>query len=313
MDEKKQAVGIFTLPVGMYCDVECLNAYDVIVAEKHIRIHFPQYKEPEDKNLDMGSVIAPEVAKTLRKGGKEFEWGRINHFSETSVGGIINLIVVVCEEKDAQALYETFNQWMGRFLEYCFLSNKQFRHAVDITALGGNRLELVGRDGYIHSPKPQVISMTLNYEPEETYLKKKHIEKAIEFASSSRIIRPEYEFMQLAYKAEQIHEHKLSIINACSALESCLLNQIEQYCIQHRIETDILTKKYKYLGELIELDSRFDSGFSPLKEELKEKVSKARNAALHFNQNAAPNRETAMKCIETVEKALCHFYDDFAG
>ena len=53
MDEKKQAVGIFTLPVGMYCDVECLNAYDAIVAEKHIRIHFPQYKEPEDKSLDI--------------------------------------------------------------------------------------------------------------------------------------------------------------------------------------------------------------------------------------------------------------------
>ena len=87
MDEKKQAVGIFTLPVGMYCDVECLNAYDAIVAEKHIRIHFPQYKEPEDKNLDMGSVIVPEVAKTLRRGEKEFEWGRINHFSKTSLVG----------------------------------------------------------------------------------------------------------------------------------------------------------------------------------------------------------------------------------
>ena len=53
MDEKKQVVGIFTLPVGMYCDVECLSAYNAIVAEKHIRIHFPQYKEPED--------ITPEI------------------------------------------------------------------------------------------------------------------------------------------------------------------------------------------------------------------------------------------------------------
>ena len=64
MDEKKQAVGIFTLPVGMYCDVECLSAYNVIVAEKHIRIHFPQYKEPEDTTCST-IRISLEILKHL--------------------------------------------------------------------------------------------------------------------------------------------------------------------------------------------------------------------------------------------------------
>lgn len=309
---KQNAVGVFTLPVEMYCSVDSLNCYDAVVAGKRIKIHFPQYKESEDKSLDMGSVIAPEPARNLRRGKEEFDWGRIDHRSEETAGGTIQLIAIECEEKDVQTLYETFNPWMERFLAYCFLCNKQFCYAVDSMSSGGNRLELVGKDGYIHPEKQQRIYMNLYCEPEETYLRKEHIEKAIEYASSNKQIRPEYEFMQLAYKAEQKHEHKLSIINACSALESCLLNQIEQYCNQHRIEIDILTKKYKYLSELIELESRFDSGFAPLKEELKENVSKARNAALHFNRNAAPNRETALKCIKTVEKALHYFYDDFA-
>ena len=91
-----------------------------------------------------------------------------------------------------------------------------------------------------------------------------------------------------------------------------MLQQIELYCKQHTIETDILTRKYKYLSELIELESKFDREFALQKKDLIENVCKARNAVFHFNRDAAPSREIALRCIKTVEEVLRYFYDDFA-
>ena len=72
--EKKNAVGIFTLPVELYCDIDCLKEYGAIVAGKQIKIHFLKYIEPKDESIEMGRIIAPEIAKNLRRGKEEFEW-----------------------------------------------------------------------------------------------------------------------------------------------------------------------------------------------------------------------------------------------
>ena len=307
-----KAVGYTKLPIAMYCSVDCLQRYEAIISGIPISIHFPQYVRPEKRSLEMGSLIAPDIAKGIRENNKELDWGRIDHRSLETTGGLVQIIAIECKEDDVQPLYETFNPWLERFQTYCFLCNKQFFNVVESTSSGGNRLVLLGKEGYIHPVKPQTASMTLQLTGKEAYLKSEHIQKAIEYASSGKHIRPEYEFMQQAYEAEEKHLHKLSIINAASALESCLLKQIDQYCNQHTIDMEILTRKYKYLGELVDLESKFDNGFAQMKVELNENVCKARNGAVHFKENVVLNRETAFKCIESVEKALGYFYDDFA-
>lgn len=308
----RKAVGVVKLPIGMYCDIDCLRTYRANISGTQIKIHFPQYVKPEKRSLETGILIAPDVAKNLRENDKEFNWGRIDHRSLKTTGGVVQMIAIECKEDDAQPLYETFNPWLDRFQDYSFLCNKQFCNVVNNTSSGGNRLAIVGKDGYIHPEKPQTASMTLHLMGEEAYLKSDHIQKAIEYASSGKNILPEYEIMQQAYEAEEKHLHKLSIINAASALELCILKQIDRYCSQHTIDTDILTRKYKYLSELVDLESRIDDEFAQMKVELNENVCKARNGAVHFRTNVVLNREKALNCIESVEKALHYFYDDFA-
>lgn len=49
-----------------------------------------------------------------------------------------------------------------------------------------------------------------------------------------------------------------------------------------------------------------------MKAELNENVCKARDGTVHFKGDVVLNRETASKCIKSVEKVLGYFYDDFA-
>ncbi len=174
-----KAVGFAKLPIGMYCDIDCLQIYEANVAGIPISIHFPQYVKPEKRNIETGSLIAPDIAKGIRENNEELNWGRVSHRTLETTGAEVQIIAVECKEDDAQPLYETFNPWLERFQAYCFLCNKQFFHVVDNTSSGGNRLALVGKEGYIHPEKPQTASMTFQLTGEEAYLKSEHIQKAL--------------------------------------------------------------------------------------------------------------------------------------
>ena len=110
-----------------------------------------------------------------------------------------------------------------------------------------------------------------------------------------------------SYEDKKKHEYRLAIMNACSALEICLINRIKDYCITHNIDDDILLKKYRYLSDLIDLTKNIDLSFSSLDTS---NIAKIRNGIAHPKGNITIGPKESHEVVLKVDCVLKYFYND---
>ena len=108
-----------------------------------------------------------------------------------------------------------------------------------------------------------------------------------------------------AYKAQKDHKNRQAIIDACSAIEICLTNWIKNFANKKGFNFEILTDKYRSLGERFKLVSRLDPSFPSL--DFNNIIIKPRNNVAH-NRDIYTSNECTAKLIEMVENYLNYYH-----
>lgn len=307
----KRIKGLLTLSEGILCKKEVLGQiYDAEIAGEKVKICFPKYPVVEEGVAAVGSeypLQPPEIGKTLRRGDKPLEWGRLLCYP--SGDAVVELLALYAdyEEKEdyntAQNLYNNITKWEHAFIDYIILETKQNRYRDDNIKRESCDLDLLADK---HIPNTRMPSITVHFFTEgDYYASNEQIYGAIQCASSGKEFLPEYQMLLSAYEARSNNRNRPTILDACAAIEITLGKQINDYCQSKGIDPDILLKKYRYLSEKFELVKKIDDSFP--EEDYKAIIVEPRNAVMH-NKDVYPSDETTDKLIRCVEKYLEHFH-----
>lgn len=306
-------VGHLEFPFPLMCKKEALTAYTSYIDEFEIKIIFPQYVTPSDTNHALtfqNPLAAPFFAKEWKLDGKPLQWGEPWDYPAGNSLVTGAAILVICEENSieetAQRIYETFDDWLDRFIKYCMLCNKQIARHKDSSVMQGQFIHLMSSK-YI-PPKDTTIRIEVDLRTDDQYLSRQNIEDACLYASKNVDLLTEYQLMLSAYNALGKAENRQAVIDSSAALELCLVKQIIDFCISKGINEEILNKKYRTLGDRVELMQLIDNSISQYN--LKENVVYPRNNIAH-NKDISPTSKTAYDAIRTIEATLKHYYSDF--
>ena len=163
-------------------------------------------------------------------------------------------------------------------------------------------LELMDRK-YIPDPRPICFNMHLLIDVK--CASEKCIKEAIFFANSGKELLTEYQMLLSAYEARRQNENRRAILDACAAMEITIVKQIENFCDSKGFPSEIIIKKYLYLGDRIKLLRELYKDVP--NENYKELVVEPRNALMH-NKDVYPSDETTDNLFSCVEILLKHFY-----
>lgn len=308
----KRIKGFMTLSEGILCKKEVLGkSYDAEIAGENVQICFPRYPIVDEGVAAVGSqypLLPPEAGKTWRRGdNKPLSWGR--PLSYPSGDAVVESLALYadcaeCEVEDrAQKLYHNITKWEHAFVDYIILETKQ-------NQFRGNNIRRKSCDLEIwadkHIPDRRIHPITACIiRGESFYASNEQIYGAIQFASSGKEFLLEYQMLLSAYEARSKNRNRSAVLDATAAIEIVLNNQINNYCQSKDIDTDILLKKYRYLGEKFELVKKIDESFP--KENYKAIIVDPRNAVMH-NKDVYPSNEITDKLIRCVEQFLKHFH-----
>lgn len=306
--------GCITFPYSLCCKKEALCIYESSINGKRIFLSFPQYNEPKTDATPeevLLPLLPPKFAETWKlKNGESIDWGMPRE--HPSGNSCIHKIVVFveCDEDEidttAQMIYEMFDGWLTRFLEYCMLCNKQIVYTTTGPITKGKYVELFDAE-YI-APQNNSFMFTVELRKDSSYLSRQQIVNACLYAPSDKELLIEYQLLLSSYHALSKEQNRQAIIDASAAIELCLVKQIEAYCTNKQINPDILTKRYRTLGDRVELMQMIDN--SIIRFDLKGKVVIPRNSIAH-NIDLSPSKTTAHEVIETVENCLKYYYADY--
>lgn len=314
MDQPLRLRGCITFPYDLWCKKEALCVYQSAINGKRIFLSFPQYNAPlpgAQSSEVMLPLLPPKFAETWKlKNGSPIDWGM--PWEYPSGNSCVNKAVmfVECVEKEidsfAQLIYQSFDEWLSRFLTYCMLCNKQEIYTTSGPKMKGRYIELFDKEK-IH-PQDNTIMFEVELRNESSYLSRQHITNACLYASSNKELLIEYQLLLSSYHALSGAQNRQAIIDAAAAIELCLVKQINLYCTSKGINPDILVKKYRTLGDHVDLMQMIDS--SIIQYDLKGKVVIPRNDIAH-NKDIAPSKKTASDVISSVENCLKKYYVDF--
>ena len=302
--------GLLTLPGRILCKKEVLGkTYEGIIAGIKVQICFPQFPVVDKKNPIIGignPLLPPEIARKWRRGNETLSWGKPLTYPEGNSCVELLALSIECAKEQvsdyAQRIYASIQKWFDAFISHLILDTKQSTERNENSNLYNSILELMD-DTYISENK--VINIFVRFSDVEMYASEKNIIKAISFASSGKELLLEYQMLLSAYEAIQSNQNRRAILDACSAMEITMVNQINQYCQSKEIPSDILINKYRFLGERIELLKRI--GCSLPDDDYKAIVVDPRNALIH-NKEINPSDETTDKLVTCVETFINHFY-----
>ena len=307
----KRIKGLMTLSEGILCKKEVLGQiYGAEIAGEKVSICFPRYPIVEEGVAAVGfqyPLRPPEIGDSWRRGDKSLEWGRPLSYPYGDAVVESLALYADCEEKEAentaQNLYNNITKWEHAFVDYIILETKQNsfrsnsfrRKTCDLNIWAEKHIP----DRRIHPITACIIR------GESFYASNEQIYGAIQFASSGKEFLLEYQMLLSAYEARSKNRNRSAVLDATAAIEIVLNNQIKNYCQSKGIDTDILLKKYRYLGEKFELVKIIDASFP--KEDYQSTIVYPRNAVMH-NKDVYPSDETTNKLIRCVEKYLEHFH-----
>ena len=305
--------GLLTLPGHILCKREVLGkTFDCRIAGIEVQICFPQYPIVDTDNPIIGIMnpLLPPIVGTKWKRGKEtLSWGEPLDYPEGNSCVHLLALSITCEKEQvsdyARRIYASIQKWVDAFINHLILDAKQGLERNENTSQYTSYLELLD-DKYISDNK--TINISLRIPDAESYASEMNIINAIAFANSGKELLLEYQMLLSAYEAIQLNQNRRAILDACSAMEITIVNQINQYCLSKGVPPEILINKYRFLGERIELLKKIGCCFP--NEDYKALVVDPRNALMH-NKDINPSDETTDKLFSCVETFINHFYSAY--
>ena len=308
--------GILEFSKGVLCKKDALGKqYHGKIADIDVTITFPSVSIKE-KTYPINCVglsnplKAPMNGKNIKKNGEPLFWGCPMVFPGLNSFVKCALIELSCDFIDVkqtpQNIYEDIYRWEQAFTSYCQLCTKQHfeqkvkqHHRTEV-------LLLFSSEGYIQSNEPFCINGTIHSDNE--FVSEQQLSEAISFASSGKELLLEYQMLLSAYEDRKHHHYRQAVVDACSAVEICLNNQIAKYCDSIGLKKGIITDKYRYLSDKFKLISEVDSTIP--KYNYKNDVVDVRNAVVH-SKSINPSKREIDTLISIVECVLGHFNKDY--
>ncbi len=304
--------GFLSFEEGFLCKREALGkVYKGRIAGICVEIHFPCEPttikdDPFENTLYSNPLIAPYEFKGWKKGETNIQWGYPVSFPAWDAHVECILIKSCCEndcvDSVTQSIYQVIQRWKRSFLRYCTLCTKQ--HLYRKRSLREREYCLE-----IYAPK-YVYDMTsralyADIPVNSNFATVQQIEEAVQFASSGKELLLEYQMLLSAYEARRVYQNRQAIIDACSAVEICLVNKIKAFCIGKGIDPELLLNKYRSLGDRFKLAAKIDKGF-PISD-FDNVIVKPRNDIAH-NRDVYPSDAVTDSLITAVEQCLKHYH-----
>lgn len=309
-----KAIGLLKIPGGILCKNDALGqTFSVKIEGISALISFPTIADSiYSKNcVGMSNQLkAPTNGEGLTLGGEKIFWGYPMMAPEMNSFVEYILLEVGCDETEtdfiAQKLYAGVQNWTRSFKRFLQLLTKQQLERNKNVSNPGNNLQLFFNKRYVENQQPQVLYA--HFHDDSEYASHSDIEQAIIFASSGKELFLEYQMLLSAYSARKDGENRQAVIDACSAVEICLVNWIKYYSNQKGFSPEILTDKYRSLGDRFKLVRELDN-CSPIFD-FGNVIVKPRNDVAH-NRDAYPTNECTDRLIEMVEKYLSHYHTSY--
>jgi len=304
--------GLLSIETGLLCKNTVLGKnYQTKIGDVPVVIVFPdvptsEYEEVMNYVGMSNPLRPPEKGMNLRRGTEKVFWGYPMRYPEYNSFVKHMLLLVECEESEmqniAQKLYSTIGKWEVAFTSICKLYTKQ-QMARDKNENVPRNLALLSSNGYIQNNQPVLLHGQLHGDDE--FLSDEQIKQAIAFASSGKDLLLEYQMLLSAYVARKECQNRQAIVDACSAVEICLVNKIKLFSIEKDIDPDLFLEKYRSLGDRFRLVVKIDSSF-PVSDYDNIIVS-PRNDIAH-NRDVYPSDEVTDKLLVAVEQCLKHYH-----
>jgi len=311
----KRILGVLTLSEEILCKKEVLGkTFNARIADINVDLHFPFYPSVTNNLSEEAMVgsnyclVPPALGPKWKRGDEDLYWGR--SILQPSGESCVKLLALSFECENAhinsyaEKIYNSITKWEHSFIDYLKLETKQSIHRDKNITRNPCGLELIA-DKYI----PKHVEMTLfgYLHTTEKFASYENIFNAITFADSTKEFQPEYQMLLSSYKARRFDQNRPAIIDACSALEICLVNYIKTRCQELNLDSDLFLKiKFRSLGDRISLAQALDPNFPA--GDYETKVVKPRNDIAH-NREIYPSDSVTDELILCVEKCLTHYSD----
>lgn len=309
-------VGLLTFTKGILCKKEVLGeTYPTQIAGIDVRISFPAAPDTfdQDRSYPVGlsnPLLLPLRGKNLERGDEEVFWGCPMDYPDLNSEVECALVEIDCQEHEceamAQRLYAAVEKWGDAVISYCQLCSKQGLYRDKNIQNASAKLELLSADGYIYNACRSHIYLRVS--SDETVVSKQQLEQAMSFAASGKELRLEYQMLLSAYEARRKLQNRQAIIDACSAVELCLVDKIKDYCGTKDMEAEILLDKYKSIGDRFRLVEKIDG--NSIAVDYNNLIVKPRNDIAH-NREVYPTDKTTDELISAVEQYLEHYHTGY--
>jgi hypothetical protein len=268
----------------------------------------PVWSNAESDPLNM-SLIAPDAAKTWKRGGEPIWWGRPTSYpaGDSSVNCVLLEFVIEESElkKVANKIRDAFMQWRSTFDEFLELITKQRRtRAIEVTGevSGLHMFYRDAQDNHVWAYDDNSMHVTITSSREDTRLKLAQLKQICSLCSSNT--RPSLEYLlQLdAYRAFRRADYRKAVIDSATAAEVVLTKAIIKRCDETGQKAKKLLKKpgNTTLGGRHALASTLAV---PLPDfDLRKLVIKPRNDAVH--EGKAMIKSTATQAVRAVDELL---------
>ena len=309
---KTRITGLLELSEGILCKREALGCvYDAQIAGRDVQIHFPQFPPPDNwkDEVAMPPLLPPEIGSTWKRGEESLQWGYPLHYPPGESCVELLALSIECEDNEvkecAERIYDSIIKWEHAFIDYLMLETKQnTERDKNITRKSCN-LELMA-DKYI--PQNQTFVFFVSVPDPDNYASIDTIKRAIAFADSGKELLLEYQMLLSSYEARRNNQNRQAVIDACAAVELCLVKNIQNKFQVIGLDGEFFLKKYRSLGDRFGLIKKLDTSFGNT--DYQNHVVNLRNQIAH-NKMAIVSDETIDTLIRCVEECLDHFFDEY--
>ena len=306
-------VGILEFPQSILCKKDVLGQrFNAKIDGIPIELLFPVI--PDNIQVEPfksfnNSLHAPMFTKTV-KFKEDLDWGYIAQYPKGNCCVKMIALSIDCSEeakdKCAKKIYSEIDNWKNAFLSYVIVSTKQHTERdknINWNSYGSLRLY---DGGFV--PQEQFPTIFVVIEDSDRFASKDIVEQAVEFASSGKELRLEYQMLLSAYEARRSSQNRQAIIDASAAVELCLEHYIDQRIKSLNMKPKLFLDKFRSLGDRFDLVMQFD-GTLPAAD-YQSIIVKPRNNIAH-NREAYPSDETTDQLISCVETCLEHFHSAY--
>lgn len=305
--------GPFMFTTALPCKPEVLGKrYPARIGGIDVELVFPSVPMQETADgqqcVKKSNCLLPPDGKRFTIWGEDVDWGCPRQYPRANSFVKAILISFDCEDSDAEAssqkIYSAIEKWEDSLVRYCQLCTKHsFGHPVQHHKNAHQNLKLFSSNEYM--PPQQTIYLQGTLYSEDCFISDEQMVQAIAFAASGKELLLEYQMLLSAYEARKKGQNRQAIVDACSAVEICVVNKIRDYCLQYKIRVEPYLRKHRSLGDRLHCIARFDSTF-PIKDYDKIIVN-PRNKVVHYNSAPPPTINDTNKLLAAAEQCLNHY------